>query len=196
MNEATKRWRLCASVLVGVGLLTAGFADSREDSQHSSMTAQPWQGIKKAVAVVTPTAESEVSGNVRFEENADGSVAVSVELAGLSPNQEHAFHIHEYGDCTHEGAESAGDHYNPEDHPHRLPDEDGPRHAGDLGNLESDESGQANLVKTAANFTIAGSRNPVLGRSLIVHAQPDDGGQPSGNAGARIACGVIGVAEP
>lgn len=195
MNEAIKRWRLCASVLVGVGLLTAGFADSEEHSQ-ASQEAAPWHSIKKAVATVTPTAEGEAIGHVRFEENTDGSITVTVELAGLPPNQEHAFHVHEYGDCTHESAESAGDHYNPESHPHRLPDEDGPRHAGDLGNLESDQQGEANLVKTVDNFTIAGSRNPVLGRSLIVHAEPDDGGQPSGNAGARIACGVIGVAEP
>lgn len=191
MNEAAKKWRICASVLVGVGLLTAGFADSGEQSGE---TGQPWQGIKKAVAVVHPTAEGKTSGEVRFEENNDGSVTVTVALEGLQPNQQHAFHVHEYGDCTHDSGDSAGDHYNPGGHPHRLPDEDGPRHAGDLGNLEADQSGQAELVRTVDNLTVAGSNNPVLGRSLIVHAEQDDGGQPSGNAGARIACGVIGVA--
>lgn len=191
MNEAVRKWRICASILVGVGLLTAGFADSAEKEGGGG---EPWQAVKKAVAVVHATAEGDASGEVRFEESSDGSVTVNVMLEGLQPNQEHAFHIHEYGDCSHDSAESAGDHYNPEGHPHRLPDEDGPRHAGDLGNLEANQNGQAELVKTVDNVTIAGNKNPVLGRSLVVHAERDDGGQPSGNAGARIACGVIGVA--
>ena len=89
---------------------------------------------------------------------------------------------------------SAGGHYNPEKHEHGLPDK-AQRHAGDLGNLEADASGKAHLELTVNNITISGNKNPILGRGVIVHAKFDYGGQPVGNAGGRIACGVIGVAN-
>jgi len=90
---------------------------------------------------------------------------------------------------------SAGGHYNPEGHQHGLPDSEN-RHAGDLGNVQADSEGKAHYEITVSNISIQGPRNPILGRAVIVHAKPDDGGQPVGNAGARIACGVIGVANP
>src|SRR5207247_6522143 len=91
-------------------------------------------------------------------------------------------------------ATSAGGHYNPEGHQHGLP-ESADRHAGDLGNVEADKDGKAHYEITLNNVTILGAKNPILGRGVIVHAKVDDGGQPVGNAGARIACGVIGVAN-
>jgi Cu-Zn family superoxide dismutase len=90
---------------------------------------------------------------------------------------------------------SAGGHYNPENHPHALPDSSN-RHAGDLGNLQADDQGKAHYEITVDNISVAGTKNPIIGRGVIVHAKPDDGGQPVGNAGGRIACGVIGVANP
>ena len=91
---------------------------------------------------------------------------------------------------------SAGGHYNPEKHPHALPDTTEKRHAGDLGNLQADSNGKVHHEITVKNVTIAGTKNPIIGRGVIVHAKVDDGGQPVGNAGPRIACGVIGVANP
>ena len=69
------------------------------------------------------------------------------------------------------------------------------RHAGDLGNLVAHENGVAEYDVTLGGISIAGAMNPILGRGVIVHALPDDGGQPTGNAGGRIGCGVIGVAK-
>ncbi|HTD87532.1 MAG TPA: superoxide dismutase family protein [Candidatus Binatia bacterium] len=139
------------------------------------------------------TQGNKAEGTVRFTQEGN-SVKVAGEITGLTPGQKHAIHIHEFGDCSAPDGASAGSHYNPEKHEHGLPDK-AQRHAGDLGNLEADASGKAHLELTLNNITIAGNKNPILGRAVIVHAKPDDGGQPVGNAGGRIACGVIGAAN-
>jgi superoxide dismutase, Cu-Zn family len=148
----------------------------------------------QAVAVVHPTTGQHCHGVVRFTQDGD-SVKVVADLEGLAPDQKHAFHIHQYGDCTAADGMSAGGHYNPEGHQHGLPDAE-KRHAGDLGNVQADSEGKAHYEITVSKISIQGQKNPILGRAVIVHAKPDDGGQPVGNAGARIACGVIGVANP
>jgi Cu-Zn family superoxide dismutase len=89
---------------------------------------------------------------------------------------------------------AAKGHYNPEKHQHGLPDK-AERHAGDLGNIEADNSGMAHLELTVDNITINGAKNPILGHAMIVHANADDGSQPTGNAGGRIGCGIIKMAE-
>jgi superoxide dismutase, Cu-Zn family len=165
------------------------------DAPHSEHAhAEAWASIKQAVAVLHPTANSKAHGRVLFTQDGD-SVKVTADLEGLNPNQKHAFHIHQFGDCSAPDAMSAGGHYNPEGHPHALP-EDGPRHAGDLGNVQADSEGKAHYEITVQDISIAGTKNPIIGRGVIVHAKPDDGSQPVGNAGARIACGVIGIANP
>jgi superoxide dismutase, Cu-Zn family len=150
--------------------------------------------VVQAVAVLHPTAGQHCHGVVHFTQGSD-SVKVVADLEGLAPGQKHAFHIHQYGDCTASDGMSAGGHYNPEGHQHGLPDTES-RHAGDLGNVQADSEGKAHYEITVSNITIQGQKNPILGRAVIVHAKPDDGGQPVGNAGARIGCGVIGVANP
>lgn len=149
--------------------------------------------IRQAIAVLHPTQGNKAAGTVRFTQEGN-SVKIVGHIEGLAPGQKHAIHVHEFGDCSTADASSAGSHYNPEKHEHGLPDKD-KRHAGDLGNLQADASGKAHLELTVDNITIAGNKNPVLGRAVIVHAKPDDGGQPVGNAGGRIACGVIGAAN-
>ena len=151
-------------------------------------------GVQQAIAVLHPTAGQHCHGVVRFTQEGD-SVKVVADLEGLNANQKHAFHIHQYGDCSAPDATSAGGHYNPEGHQHGLPDAQS-RHAGDLGNVQADADGKAHYEITVSNVSIMGHMNPILGRGVIVHAKVDDGGQPVGNAGARIACGVIGVANP
>jgi Cu-Zn family superoxide dismutase len=150
--------------------------------------------VTQAVAVLHSTAGQKTHGVVRFTQEGD-SVKVVADLEGLNPGQKHAFHVHQYGDCTAPDATSAGGHYNPEGHQHGLP-ETQQRHAGDLGNIQADADGKAHYEITVKNITVDGPKNPILGRGVIVHAKVDDGGQPVGNAGARIACGVIGVANP
>lgn len=154
----------------------------------------PWSEIHDAVAVAHPTKGSHVHGVIRFTDVA-GGVRVTAEFEGLKPSTKHAFHIHEFGDCTSGDGKSAGGHYNPEGHPHAGPDA-AMRHAGDLGNLETDANGVARYERVISGVTVAGEHNPVLGRSVVVHASEDDlASQPAGNAGDRIACGVIGVAK-
>jgi len=150
--------------------------------------------LKQAIAVLHAAAGQQCHGVVRFTQEGD-SVKVVADIEGLTPGQKHAFHIHQNGDCSAPDGMSAGGHYNPEGHQHGLPDAQN-RHAGDLGNIQADNDGKVHYEITVNNISLSGPKNPILGRGVIVHAKPDDGGQPVGNAGARIACGVIGVANP
>ena len=147
------------------------------------------------VAVLSPTEGNQTTGVVTFKSVGKGQVEIEAQLTGLPPNSKHAIHIHQYGDLTSKDGKSAGDHYNPTHHPHALPDKEN-RHAGDFGNLESDQSGNANFKLTVDNISLAGRLNPIIGRGVVVHAKLDDGSQPSGNAGDRMAVGVIGVRNP
>jgi len=147
------------------------------------------------VAVLEPTADNKASGTVLFEAMENGKIKVTADVSGLGANSTHAIHIHAYGDIRKADGTGAAGHYNPEDVPHALPDKT-KRHAGDLGNLKADENGHAHYTLVVDNVTLFGPKNPIIGRGVIVHAKKDDGGQPTGNAGPRIAQGVIGVANP
>jgi Cu-Zn family superoxide dismutase len=153
----------------------------------------PAQDVKKAIAVLHPTTGSQVMGTVTFTKTED-SIHVVADVTGLTPGK-HGFHIHEFGDCSAADATSAGGHFNPMHKQHGAPDAS-ERHNGDLGNLEADASGKAHLDWTDKMLQLSGD-NSILGLSVIVHAKEDDlKSQPVGNAGGRLACGVIGVAKP
>lgn len=124
---------------------------------------------------------------------ANGGVRISGRLSGLAPDTVHGFHVHQTGDCSAPDASSAGDHFNPQSQPHGNP-ADGPHHAGDIPNQRSDASGNADVDVLVQGIELGtGGSTDVEGRALILHAEPDDySTQPSGNSGARIACGVIG----
>lgn len=143
----------------------------------------------RASASMAGASGSDVTGTVDFRELDDGVVQISIALENLKPNITHGLHIHETGDCSAKDASSAGGHFNPTEDPHGLPPTS-PRHAGDLGNVKSDDGGKVLTTKELGSFQIRGA-NSVVGRSVILHANPDTGGQPSGDAGPRIACGVI-----
>lgn len=147
------------------------------------------------IAVLTPTEGNQAAGVVTFRPVGEGKVEVEAKVTGLPPNSKHAIHVHQYGDISSKDGKSAGDHYNPMGHQHGLPDKK-ERHAGDFGNMDSDATGNATLKLVVDNLSLAGRRNPIIGRAVVVHAKVDDGGQPSGNAGDRIAVGVIGVRNP
>ena len=152
----------------------------------------PPQNIN-AVAVIQPSNGYNARGNVLFEQ--DGAeVIIKVNISGLNSNSYHGFHIHEFGDIRSQDGKSAGGHFNPDGFPHALPPEK-KRHAGSFGNLISDSNGNVDTTFTDDTFSISGQFNPVLGRSVVVHAKRDDGGQPTGNAGARIGFGVIGISK-
>jgi Cu-Zn family superoxide dismutase len=147
----------------------------------------------KGIAVLHPTAGNKVSGTVTFTPVADG-VQVHAEITGLTPGK-HGFHVHEFGDCSAADASSAGGHFNPTHEPHAGPDA-AQRHVGDMGNIEADASGRASLNYVDHHMSLSNDQTSVIGRAVIVHAKPDDlKSQPSGDAGARVACGVIGWAK-
>jgi Cu-Zn family superoxide dismutase len=156
-------------------------------------TSRP-AGAKKrpqAVAVLSPTQGSNVKGQVTFLEETEG-LRVTGNISGLTPGK-HGFHIHEKGDCSAPDATSAGGHFNPEMRKHGAPTEP-EHHLGDLGNIDADGSGTARFERVFPFLTFKGT-NSIVGRSVIVHAKPDDfKTQPTGDAGGRLACGVIEMA--
>ena len=144
-----------------------------------------------AIAELEPRSGSEVSGIVNLQQT-DNGLRIQAEVTGLKPDAEHGFHIHAGDNCASADASSAGPHFNPEDKPHGQP-ESLHSHAGDLPNLAADASGTAKLTTVSPTVSlINGQSNNVNGRTIVVHAKPDDHhSQPAGNAGARVACGVI-----
>lgn len=148
--------------------------------------------INKAVCVLYPTQGNNVTGVITFTKTDEGIKFVA-DIQGLSAGK-HGFHIHEFGDCSATDGTSAGGHFNPEGKNHGAP-MDMARHAGDLGNLTADENGIAHLEYIDKMIEFEGEHS-IIGRSIIVHQNEDDlKTQPTGNAGARVACGVIGVGK-
>jgi Cu-Zn family superoxide dismutase len=142
-----------------------------------------------ATATLAPTTGQTAAGTVNLTQMADGSVRVQVDLTGVPPGV-HGFHIHEKGDCGDNG-NAAGGHYNPMSTPHAAPDVD-PHHAGDFGNVTADASGNVRTTFTTRSITVEEGHMTAVGHAIILHANPDDlTTQPSGTAGARIACGVV-----
>lgn len=136
---------------------------------------------------------SSVAGNLAV--NSEGTaVTIRGEITGLNPGKEHGFHVHEFGECAAPDFQSAGAHFNPTNDPHGGPDSKA-RHAGDIPNAKADNNGRATINITVEGVTLEdkdGAPNQLLGKSLVVHAMPDDyKTQPSGGSGDRIACGVI-----
>lgn len=173
--------------------LMIGCVENETETQNQNNQDNQSATHDELVVVVHPTEGNEANGVVRFL-NEEGGVRVVAEINGLEANSNHGFHIHQFGDCTAPDGTSAGGHFNPQDNPHAGPT-DSQRHVGDLGNLASDEDGLAelNFLDTVISFE---GVNNILGRGVVVHAGQDDlESQPTGDAGARLACGVIGVAQ-
>ncbi len=193
-------FKFISSSLIIFGLFIVTGCQQNTDRQMPStssgtsgavMNNQP--EITKAVAELHGTKGNDVSGIVTFTKVANG-IRIVADVTGLKPGK-HGFHIHEYGDCTAEDGTSAGGHFNPENVQHGAPT-DSIRHVGDLGNIEAGKDGTAHFEMTDALMSFSGSHS-IIGRGVIVHGGEDDlTSQPSGNAGPRVACGVIGIAEP
>jgi len=145
----------------------------------------------KAVALITATqAGSQVNGEAVFMETPEG-LEIEVRVANV-PAGKHGFHIHEKGDCSDRG-NAAGGHYNPDGVMHGLITKGGFElaHTGDFGNIEVDEEGMGTLKLFVPRLTLTGEKYNVEGKAVILHEKEDDFGQPTGNAGGRIGCGVI-----
>ncbi len=144
----------------------------------------------RARAELQATRGNTASGIVHFKQIGE-RVRVHAAVTGLRPGREHGFHIHEVGDCGSGDGMSAKGHFNPFGKPHAH-HSTAERHAGDLPALKADAAGRAELTIELDVITVAAGPASVVGRGLIVHADPDDyRTQPTGNAGARLACAVI-----
>ncbi|CAN5688392.1 N/A [soil metagenome] len=146
--------------------------------------------LKPSKAATTQPVANNVMGTVTFTQMGD-SVKMAVNLTGLEPNSTHGIHIHEKADLSDPGLMSTGGHFNPEGHKHGGPNSP-MAHAGDFGNITSDANGNVNTEMTLKGITLDTGPMGIIGRSVIVHAKADDlKTDPAGNAGARVAGGVI-----
>jgi Cu-Zn family superoxide dismutase len=145
------------------------------------------------IASLQPTRGNTAAGTVWFSQEG-GDVVVRGRVTGLVPNQEHGFHVHEKGDCSSGDGMSAGGHLNPNGKRHGPPNAE--HHAGDLPSIKADANGVATVRARVAGTLLGAGAEDIAGKALVVHASPDDyTTQPTGNSGARIACGVIGIAS-
>jgi Cu-Zn family superoxide dismutase len=143
-----------------------------------------------AVATLAPTSGQTAKGTVHFSDVGDGNIEVVVDLTGVPPGI-HGFHIHEKGDCGN-NAQNAGGHFNPTGMVHGAPDAVS-HHAGDFGNVTADANGEVHTRFTTHSISLTqGFSTSALGHAVVLHEKADDLiSQPSGNAGGRIACGVV-----
>ena len=153
-----------------------------------------------AVCMLKEAATSGANGMVKFVQKEGAKVQIAAEITGLTPGR-HGFHVHEFGNLTN-GCTTAGAHYNPDGKTHGGP-ADAIRHVGDLGNIEAGEDGVARLEIEDHLINIYGEVNNIIGRSMVVHEKEDDLGRgdndeskKTGNAGSRIACGIIAISGP
>lgn len=155
----------------------------------------PTEPAKPAGAVANvalkPTQGNQTHGELRMA-MVDGEVQVSGRIEGLPGDSEHGFHVHETGDCSAPDGTSAGGHFNPEHVAHGRAGH-GEAHAGDSDNIRADGDGVAMIDAVIPGATLGdGGPNDIMGLAVIVHADPDDYvSQPTGNAGDRVACGLI-----
>jgi len=156
--------------------------------------------LRKGICILNPESGQSASGVVTFEQDSSTSrTKIRGQFKGLAPNSMHGFHVHEFGNLL-EGCKTAGAHYNPFGKTHGGPN-DSIRHVGDLGNIQSNDNGEATVELDDFLITLSGDRS-IIGRSLVVHRDQDDLGKgtspdslTTGNSGPRISCGVIGRAN-
>lgn len=192
--------RYLSVIIVSVFFLASCSQGEMSDSSTESEvntdqeTVETMPEINQATAVISPTEGNNTAGVVTFTQT-DNGVRVEATISGLDQEMRHGFHIHQFGDCRAPDGTSAGGHFNPESVEHGAPTDD-IRHIGDLGNLPSNAQGTADVDFVDSHLQLNGP-NSILGRGVIVHAGTDDfESQPTGDAGSRLACGVIGVANP
>jgi len=158
-------------------MLLAGSAYAQDQTTHSANFVD---------------ADGQANGSAELIAGAAGGVLIKVEVTGLPAGEWVAFHVHETGQCDHTtGHESAGGHFNPDSKEHGYMVANGP-HAGDMPNQYVGEDGSLRAEVFNPMVTLDEGETGIVGRALMVHAGPDDyESQPSGDAGDRLACGVI-----
>lgn len=175
----------------------AACASSPSTTAHAHAPAATAPVVDRdAVANMASASGSLVSGRLQVMTMGANAVHIAGEIGGLEPGTSHGFHIHEHGDCSAADASSAGGHFNPAGSVHGRMDQ-GAHHAGDIDNIVANAQGVARVNMHIPGLTLGtGAANDVAGRAIVVHADADDyTSQPAGNAGKRIACGVITLVD-
>jgi Cu-Zn family superoxide dismutase len=168
--------------------LSACSSDKQTKEKSSQAGVQSKEEMQAASAELKSPDEN-VSGEVTFKETEKG-IRVVAEISGLKPRSVHGFHIHEKGKCEGPDFKSAGGHFNPHSTPHSGPGA-GSKHAGDFGNVVADDQGKARKELLLTKHDLK-NLSMVMNKAVVLHASPDDlVSQPSGNAGDRMACGII-----
>lgn len=182
MNLLNAKYLLLAFFVVATVQCTSKKDDGAAENTRNT--------LKHIIVELESKSGSEVTGKVEFIEVETG-VQVKVDVKGLTANSKHGFHVHEKPDCSPADATGAGGHFNPQGHDHGEPNTG--YHAGDLGNLETDENGNAKLDQVFTHISLQPADPAyIVNRAVVVHADEDDfSTQPTGNAGARVACGTI-----
>ncbi len=189
--------------LLSVAILLAACGRQDQPQRSEDSSASPAPDTPTTPSAVTPPASdvaavqlaptqgNTATGSLSVAAEGDG-VRITGSLQGLKPDAEFGFHIHEKGDCSAPDASSAGEHFNPSNAQHGDPSGDA-HHAGDMLNAKSDADGRAKVDVQARGVTLhSGLATDALGKAVVLHEKADDyATQPSGNSGARIACGVI-----
>ena|GEM_PF-130745 len=147
--------------------------------------------LSRAEARVRGYSDTTIHGIVKFSEDGD-SVLIEAEINGLEPGKPYGIHVHQFGDCS--APEASGEHFDPSE-PHGNPfDSLGTHHRGDLPNLVAGDDSIGRFEFRTQAMVLDSGTNSALGRSVVVHADPDDfETQPSGGSGDRIACGIIAL---
>lgn len=167
---------------------TEGTGEPLKEDPGSTESPQ----VTQAIAVLNPTQGNEAKGTVRFSQDGEG-VQVQAEAENLTPGK-HAYHVHLYGDCSAPDGKSAGPHFNFTGSS-KHPPEDIDRITGNLGELEAGDDGKATAEGPIEMAALHGPFS-IIGRAVIVHVKGNDPSQPpEGDAGGRVACGVIGIAQ-
>jgi len=197
--------KMLVATCATLSLLSFLVGCKKDDSEVDAVTAEPPMSTTapapepETVAVETATAtlqgaptDTDFKGTVTITPDGAG-VKIVADLSGVDKDGPHGFHLHQNGECTHgEGDKhftSAGGHFNPANADHACPPTE-PRHAGDLGNIEV-KNGTGHLEITTNALSLSGD-NTVVGKAFILHAKGDDcKTQPTGDAGDRLACGVV-----
>ena len=187
-----------------IGFSFIGFSFFNHEINSKANYCNDLEGVlktaKKAICIMNPDGDSNARGIVEIGQIQVGKPThIRASFTGLSKNGKHGFHIHQWGNLT-QGCTTAGPHFNPENRNHGSPNDE-ERHIGDLGNVVSDEYGNAKYELIDSKITLFGPKS-IVGRSFVLHKDEDDlgkGNHPdslkTGNSGSRIACGVVGLIE-
>ena len=189
MKTHVLRTAALAAAVAGLAACATSNTNTGEANENNPRTEASARLTSAAGGAALPNPQSPTQGAVKFSQVRD-IVSASGSVTGLAPNARHAFHVHEKGDCSSPDFNSAGGHFNPTSQPHGAHGS-GKHHLGDMPELVTDASGTANIGYNSSSLKLRGP-NSIIGKAVIVHAAPDDvNAQPTGNAGARLVCGVI-----